>query len=98
MTTRRSRAAHRVGVRRRSRRAGTSTGDRSAALLVRVWLEDGAPVFRGRLTAMETSPGGRGVEEVAVALAASPRDVVDAVRVWLDRFTGDARDPVDGDG
>jgi hypothetical protein len=47
---------------------------------------------------METSPGGRGVEEVAVALAASPRDVVDAVRVWLDRFTGDARDPVDGDG
>lgn len=98
MTTRGSRAVHRVGAQRRSRRAGTSAGDRSAALLVRVWLEDGAQVFRGRLTAMETSPGGTGAEEVAVALAASPRDVVDAVRAWLDRVTGDARDPVDGDG
>ena len=63
-----------------------------------MWLEDGSQVFRGRLTTMETSPGGRGAEEVAVALVSSPHDVVDAVRVWLDRFTGDARDPVDGDG
>jgi hypothetical protein len=61
-----------------------------------VWLEDGARVFRGRLTTMETSPGGRGADEVAVALASSPREVVDAVRAWLDQFVGDAPDEGDG--
>ncbi|WP_239523360.1 hypothetical protein [Geodermatophilus normandii] len=62
-----------------------------------MWLEDGAQVFRGRLTAMETSPGGRGPEEVAVALASSPHDAVEAVRVWLDQFVGDAPNSIDGD-
>ncbi len=98
MTARGPRVVRRDGPQRRSRRAGTPAGDRSAALLLRVWLEDGAPVFRGRLTTMETSPGGGGTEEVAVALASSPRDVVEAVRVWLDQFISDASDSIDGDG
>ena len=97
MTARGPRVLRRRGPRGLPRRAGTSAGDRSAALLVRVWLEDGAQVFRGRLMCTETSPGGRGAEEVAVALASSPRDVVDAVRAWLGQFVDGAPDPVDGD-
>lgn len=77
--------------------AVTSDGDRSAALLVRVWLEGGAPSFRGRLTTMDTSRGQRGVEEATVALASSPRDVVDAVRAWLDEFLRDATSSIDSD-
>ncbi|MBM7809036.1 hypothetical protein JOD57_004873 [Geodermatophilus bullaregiensis] len=73
-------------------------GDRSAALLVRVWLEDGAPAFRGRLTTVDTSPGRRGTQEATVALASSPDDVLDAVRAWLDAFLRDAGNPIDSDG
>ncbi|MGY1650305.1 hypothetical protein [Geodermatophilus sp. SYSU D01119] len=98
MTARGPGAARRWNApRRRVRPAGTSTGDRSAALVVRVWLEDGARVFRGRLTTMETSPGGRGGEEVGVAVVATPRDAADAVRAWLDQFVGDPASD-DGDG
>lgn len=97
MTARGPRVVRRDGPQGRARWPVTPAGDRSAALLVRVWLEDGAPVFRGRLTTMETSPGGPGAAEVAVALTSSPHDLVDAVRAWLDRFLDDATNSVDGD-
>ncbi|SFN88252.1 hypothetical protein SAMN05660359_00413 [Geodermatophilus obscurus] len=72
-------------------------GDRSAVLLVRVWLEDGARSFRGRLTTLDTSAGRAGVDAATVALASSPRDVVEAVRAWLTEFLGDAPNPIDSD-
>jgi len=57
--------------------------DRTAALVVRVWLEDDAG-FRARLTSAltpgEPRPGG----EVTVAVAATPGEVLEAVRAWLD--------------
>ena len=56
--------------------------DRSAALLVRVWLEDGAEHFRARVTAV----GVHGSEDRTVALAASTSDLIDAVSRWLDDF------------
>jgi hypothetical protein len=56
--------------------------DRSAALLVRVWLEDGAEHFRARVTAV----GMDGSEDRTVALAASTSDLIDAVSRWLDDF------------
>ncbi|MGY1636879.1 hypothetical protein ACI78V_09520 [Geodermatophilus sp. SYSU D00742] len=58
------------------------TDDRSAALLVRVWLEDGDR-FRARLTAV--GPDAAETEQT-VGLASSPSDVVDAVSHWLDQF------------
>jgi len=73
-------------------------GDRSGALVVRVWLEDGADSFRGRLTSIDTSPAAAGAGAATVALVSSPRDAVEAVRTWLEEFLGDAADPVDGDG
>ena len=73
-------------------------GDRSAALVVRAWLEDGADSFRSRLTSIDTSPGATGTGEAAVALVSSPRAAAEAVRVWLEAFLEDAADPVDGDG
>jgi hypothetical protein len=87
---------------RRGRAPWTVTvdGDGSAALVVRVWLEDGAGSFRGRLTSIDTSPAaaGAGVATVAtVALVSSPRDAVEAVRAWLAAFLGDAANPIDGD-
>ncbi|WP_448628386.1 hypothetical protein [Geodermatophilus sp. URMC 64] len=57
---------------------------RSAALLVRVWLEDGPDAFRARLTTSDTSDGA--AAEVTVAVASAPDAVVDAVRAWLDDF------------
>jgi hypothetical protein len=76
----------------------TVDGDRSAVLIVRVWLEDGTESFRGRLTSMDTAAGQRAAEEATVAVASSSRDVVDAVRAWLDDFLGDAANPIDTDG
>jgi hypothetical protein len=70
-------------------------GDRSAALLIRVWLEDGTRDFRGRLATIDTSPGPRGGEEATVALASSPSEVIAAVHEWLDAFLGGASDPID---
>lgn len=59
------------------------TDDRSAALLVRVWLESGTDQFRARVIA--TAPD-TGEEDRTVALASSPREVADAISDWLDRF------------
>ena len=67
--------------------------DPSAALLIRVWLE-GPGEFRARLL---TAAAGTPAEEVTVAVASSPDDVLDAVRVWLDGFIANAADPGDGD-
>jgi hypothetical protein len=61
------------------------TDDRSAALLVRVWLEDGTEQFRARVLAVgpETPAGDR-----TVAVASSPSEVIDAVSRWLEEFLG----------
>ena len=59
------------------------TDDRSAALLVRVWLEDGTDQFRARVTAVGSDAS---EEDRTVALASSPGEVADAVGDWLDRF------------
>ena len=65
---------------------------RSAALLLRVWTEGGSAGFRARLTAVGTNatPPAAGApapgEEVVVVVAATPGEVLDAVRAWLDRF------------
>jgi hypothetical protein len=97
MTARGPWVVHRGRPQGRPGWAVTLDGDRSAAPLVRVWLEDGAQSFRGRLTTMDTSPGQPGAEEPTVALASSPGDVIDAVRAWLDEFLGNAPDPIDSD-
>ena len=59
--------------------------DRSAALLVRVWIEDGSEQFRARVIAVGTTGSD---EDRTIALAASPSEVVDAVRAWLDGVLG----------
>ena len=59
--------------------------DRSGTLLVRVWLEGGAEHFRARVSAVASDAADA---DRAVAVAASPREVLDAVRGWLDDFTG----------
>lgn len=68
--------------------------DPSAALLIRVWLE-GAGGFRARLLTLQQATAETPAEEVTVAVASSPGDVLDAVRDWLDGFTQQARNPVD---
>ena len=60
------------------------TDDRSAVLLIRVWLDGEGEAFRARLTAMGLP--GDAVEETTVAVAASPSDVVGAVEEWLAQF------------
>ncbi len=60
--------------------------DPSAALLVRVWLE-GPGEFRARLLTRHGGAPGASAEEVTVAVASSPADVLEAVRAWLDDFT-----------
>jgi hypothetical protein len=62
--------------------------DRSASLLVRVWVEGGTDQFRARLTGVETSPGDSAASEVAVGLASSPGDVITLVESWLTSFLG----------
>ena len=69
---------------------------RSAALLIRVWLED-AGEFRARLLTQRDATAGRPAEEVTVAVASSPDGVLDAVRDWLDDFRTQASEPIDGD-
>lgn len=69
--------------------------DRSAALVIRVWLEEGTDQFRGRLTAAETSSAAGGGEDVTVAVAASPRELTDAVSHWLQDFSRDAAKRID---
>ena len=60
--------------------------ERSAALLVRVWLEGGTDRFRARVSAV--GPDGA-PDHRTIAVAASPSEVLDAVRHWLDRFLSD---------
>lgn len=73
----------------------TLDDDRSAALVIRVWLEPGTDQFRGRLTAVDTSPASGGGDGVTVAVASSPREVTDAVGQWLRDFVHDASKPID---
>jgi hypothetical protein len=70
--------------------------DRSAALLIRVWLED-AGEFRARLLTQPDATAGGPAEEVTVAVASSPEAVLDAVRDWLDDFRTQAVNRVHGD-
>ncbi|SNS14731.1 hypothetical protein SAMN06893096_102227 [Geodermatophilus pulveris] len=69
--------------------------DPSAALLVRVWLEGGSD-FRARLLSLRDATADTPAEEVTVAVASTPEDVLAAVRDWLDGFAGGATDPTDG--
>jgi hypothetical protein len=62
--------------------------DRSASLLVRVWVEVGADEFRARLTSVDTSAGCVDGAELTVGVASSPDDVIALVRTWLTRFRG----------
>jgi len=72
-------------------------GDRSAVLLLRVWLADGARTFRGRLTTIDTSVVRSGGGETSVAVVSSPRDAAEVVRRWLDGFLEEATDAIDDD-
>ena len=69
--------------------------DRSAALVIRVWLQGGTDQFRSRLTAVDIRPGSGGGEEVALPVASSPGEVSDAVSQWLHDFVGDAPKRID---
>ncbi len=73
----------------------TLNDDRSATLILRVWLEGDTAGFRGRLTMVDTSVGPDG-RELTVAVTSSADDMVDAVRAWLDDFRGHAPAPIDG--
>ena len=61
------------------------TLDRSAALVLRVWTEDDE-AFRARLTLAPLTGDQAVGEEATVAVAATPRDVIEAVRAWLNDF------------
>lgn len=65
--------------------------DRSAALIVRVWLEDGMEQFRARVIAVGPDTPD---ENRTVATTSSPSEVLDAVSHWLEEF---ARDEADTD-
>jgi hypothetical protein len=69
--------------------------DRSAVLVIRVWLEGGTEQFRGRLTATGTSSGSTPGDEVTVAVVSSPREATDAVSHWLQGFLGGAAKRID---
>ncbi len=71
----------------------TVVSNRSSALLIRVWVEDGAGHFRARVTTIDTAPGVG--DESTVAVAASPDELLDAVGGWLDQFLQHARRPID---
>jgi hypothetical protein len=73
----------------------TLDDDRSATLILRVWLEGGVDGFRGRVTTVDTTVGHDG-GELTVGVAASPDEIVDAVRAWLDEFLGGSSRPADG--
>ena len=73
----------------------TLHNDRSAALVIRVWLDRGTGQFRSRVTAADTSAGAAFGDEVTVAVASSPGEVMDAVSEWLHGFTRDAPKRID---
>lgn len=74
----------------------TLNDHRSATLILRVWLESATDDFRGRLTTLDTTVGHEGAE-LAVGVTASPADLVNAVRAWLDEFLGQAAEPMDSE-
>lgn len=65
----------------------TLNQDRSASLLIRVWLESEAEGFRARLTSVDTTPGAEGAE-VTVGVVSSPTDVLAVVGSWMTTFLG----------
>ncbi|MGY1617392.1 hypothetical protein ACI797_11700 [Geodermatophilus sp. SYSU D00691] len=65
------------------------TQERSAALLIRVWLE-GDDGFRARVLSIDPAADGR---ERTVAVASTHGEVVDAVRHWLEEFSGRGAQP-----
>lgn len=71
--------------------------DRSAALLVRVWLED-AGEFRARLLTLHDVTEERPPEETTMAVVSSPGEVFDAVRDWLEGFARQTLGSGEGDG
>ncbi|MGY1722238.1 hypothetical protein [Blastococcus sp. SYSU DS0533] len=75
----------------------TLVDHRSAALLIRVWLED-AGAFRARLLTQGSAAAGGAAEEETVAVASSPDGVLDAVRNWLDDLHRQTVEPVNRDG
>lgn len=60
--------------------------ERSAALFVRVWLEDDTSAFRARVTAVGRPEGDEPAQDYTVAVASSPADVLTAVNAWLEGF------------
>jgi hypothetical protein len=61
------------------------TDDRSFALLIRVWFEDGSETFRARVTALRSpSDHSETSRDLTVAVTTSPGEVVTAVSDWLD--------------
>lgn len=74
----------------------TLNDDRSAALLIRVWVEEGAGSVRSRVSSIDTS-GGEDTGEITVAVTESTDDVLQAVRRWLDDFSRRASDAIDTD-
>jgi hypothetical protein len=68
--------------------------DRNGALVIRVWLESGGG-FRARVIAADLTDPSRSDAERTIAVAASPGEVMAAVRGWLDDFLDGATDPVD---
>jgi hypothetical protein len=75
----------------------TLDDDRSAVLIIRVWLDRGSGQFRGRLTAADTSVGAARGGEAALAVVSSPREVTDAVSEWLRGFVRDTTKRIDTD-
>jgi hypothetical protein len=75
----------------------TLNDDRSAVLVIRVWIEGGTDEIRGRLTAAYTSSGSAVGEEVTVAVASSQRELTEAVGDWLRQFVRDAPKRIDGE-
>ncbi len=72
----------------------TLDDDRSATLILRVWLEGGTNGFRGRVTTVDTTVR-HGTGELTVGVTSSPGEMVDAVRAWLDEFLRSSQ-PADG--
>jgi hypothetical protein len=73
----------------------TVDDDRTAALVIRVWLEGPTDQFRGRLTVAHADPGAETGGVITVAVASSPRELTDALSQWLDDFVRDAANQID---
>ena len=71
--------------------------NRSAALLIRVWVEDGTDELRARLTTVDASGGTGAGGQPTFAVASSTGEVLDAVRRWLSEFARGAANPIDTD-